>query len=168
MTHGSLRNSFPGVWPELLGALDKDYLRELDSFLDATYREDDVKPPRKDVFRAFRLTSFEAVRVVILGEDPYPKPGHAMAGRGWERLTDKAIELLGQRAEPVPFLGTAAWRKAHLVRSPRHLVRCAFHPSPRVRGRLVGCRHFSQTNWFLEHVGSPKIRWDCPGVEMTL
>lgn len=34
-------------------------------------------PPEADVFRAFR-TPFESVKVLILGQDPYPTPGHAM------------------------------------------------------------------------------------------
>lgn len=34
-------------------------------------------PPPEDVFRALALTPPEAVRVVILGQDPYPTPGHA-------------------------------------------------------------------------------------------
>ncbi|QTH58939.1 uracil-DNA glycosylase [Corynebacterium hindlerae] len=34
-------------------------------------------PPEADVFRAFR-TPVEDVKVLILGQDPYPTPGHAM------------------------------------------------------------------------------------------
>ena len=36
-----------------------------------------VAPGEADVFRALALTSPEEVRVVILGQDPYPTPGHA-------------------------------------------------------------------------------------------
>lgn len=36
-----------------------------------------VYPRRQEVFNAFRLTPFEAVRVVILGQDPYHGPGQA-------------------------------------------------------------------------------------------
>ena len=35
-------------------------------------------PAQEDVFRAFDLISPEAVKVVILGQDPYPDPEHAM------------------------------------------------------------------------------------------
>ena len=38
---------------------------------------DGVFPPRDQVFRALALTPPEAVRVVILGQDPYPTAGHA-------------------------------------------------------------------------------------------
>lgn len=34
-------------------------------------------PPGADVFRAFQ-TPLESVRVLIVGQDPYPTPGHAM------------------------------------------------------------------------------------------
>lgn len=34
-------------------------------------------PEAPDVFRAFAVTPFEDVKVVILGQDPYPTPGHA-------------------------------------------------------------------------------------------
>ena len=34
-------------------------------------------PDRTDIFRAFRVP-IESVRVVIVGQDPYPTPGHAV------------------------------------------------------------------------------------------
>jgi Uracil-DNA glycosylase (EC 3.2.2.-) len=37
----------------------------------------DYLPPQADVFRAFTYP-FGAVKVLILGQDPYPTPGHAM------------------------------------------------------------------------------------------
>ena len=36
-----------------------------------------VHPAPQDVLAAFELTPLESVRVVILGQDPYPTPGHA-------------------------------------------------------------------------------------------
>jgi uracil-DNA glycosylase len=36
-----------------------------------------ILPPARDVFAALALTPPEAVRVVILGQDPYPTPGDA-------------------------------------------------------------------------------------------
>jgi uracil-DNA glycosylase len=36
-----------------------------------------VFPPRRDIFRALDLTPFDAVRVVILGQDPYHGTGQA-------------------------------------------------------------------------------------------
>ena len=37
-----------------------------------------VYPSGKDIFRAFELTPFNEVKVVILGQDPYHNPGEAM------------------------------------------------------------------------------------------
>ncbi len=36
-----------------------------------------ILPAAQDVFTAFRLTPLQSVRVVILGQDPYPTPGDA-------------------------------------------------------------------------------------------
>ena len=36
-----------------------------------------IYPPGSQIFRAFELTPFEAVKVVILGQDPYHGPGQA-------------------------------------------------------------------------------------------
>ena len=36
-----------------------------------------IYPPAPDVFNAFKLTEFEQVKVVILGQDPYHGPNQA-------------------------------------------------------------------------------------------
>lgn len=41
------------------------------------YKTSTVYPPRKNIFRAIELTSFDKVKVVILGQDPYHGPGQA-------------------------------------------------------------------------------------------
>ena len=65
-------------WKELLGAeWDKPYFKELQSFLDQEYAEHTIYPPREEVGSAFRLTPYDAVKVVILGQDPYHGPGQA-------------------------------------------------------------------------------------------
>lgn len=48
----------------------------LRTFLDAQ-NVDEVLPVREDWFQALELCPLPAVRVVILGQDPYPTPGHA-------------------------------------------------------------------------------------------
>ena len=50
---------------------------DLQSFLAAEGTQHDVVPPPDDVFNAFDLVPPARVRVVILGQDPYPTPGHA-------------------------------------------------------------------------------------------
>lgn len=37
-----------------------------------------IYPPGQEIFRAFQLTPFDKVKVVILGQDPYHNPGEAM------------------------------------------------------------------------------------------
>ena len=37
----------------------------------------EILPPKAEILAAFKLTPRHSVRVVILGQDPYPTPGHA-------------------------------------------------------------------------------------------
>jgi uracil-DNA glycosylase len=50
---------------------------ELRAFLDAEAHEHAVYPPQSEVFRALALTPPGSVRVLLLGQDPYPGAGHA-------------------------------------------------------------------------------------------
>lgn len=56
----------------------KDYAIELKAFLDEEYAHHVVYPPRNLVFNAFKLTQPEAIKVVIIGQDPYHEPHQAM------------------------------------------------------------------------------------------
>lgn len=42
------------------------------------YEQEEVLPGKEDIFNAFKLTPFDKVKVVILGQDPYPNPENAM------------------------------------------------------------------------------------------
>lgn len=65
-------------WKEVLqGEFDKPYFRELTDFVRAEYQTKTIYPPAGLIFNAFNLTPFDAVRVVILGQDPYHGPGQA-------------------------------------------------------------------------------------------
>lgn len=55
----------------------KPYFQELESCLKKERSDYDVYPPEADVFNAFKLTPFEKVKVVILGQDPYHGDGQA-------------------------------------------------------------------------------------------
>ena len=57
--------------------IQKDYFKELDTFLEKEYREHEIYPPKEQIFEALRLTSFDNVKVVIIGQDPYHGPGQA-------------------------------------------------------------------------------------------
>ncbi len=55
----------------------KDYFTKLASFVKSEYLSSTVYPPAKFIFRAFELTPFDKVKVVILGQDPYHGKGQA-------------------------------------------------------------------------------------------
>ncbi len=65
-------------WDEYLGdEFKKDYYLRLRNFLKAEYARGEVYPDMYDLFSALRVTSYKAVKVVILGQDPYHEPGQA-------------------------------------------------------------------------------------------
>lgn len=68
-----------GAWEALLSpVMEQDGCRRLEDRVEAAYAGDrTVYPPREDLFTALRLTPPEAVRCVILGQDPYPGEGQA-------------------------------------------------------------------------------------------
>lgn len=68
----------PSDWSEVLGdELSEPYWSKLMAFVDADRSEHSVYPPADKVFKAFELSTYEATRVVILGQDPYHAPGQA-------------------------------------------------------------------------------------------
>lgn len=70
---------FPAAWEPHLGPLrQSDSFLQLDRFLTgemAAGRQ--VLPDTPHLFRALELTPPDSVRAVLLGQDPYPTPGHA-------------------------------------------------------------------------------------------
>lgn len=59
-------------WKEHLAAeFGKPYFEQLTAFVKNEYGNATVYPPPKEIFRAFDLTPFDQVKVVILGQDPY-------------------------------------------------------------------------------------------------
>ncbi len=57
--------------------LEKDYFSKLCAFVEEAYANKTVYPPKNKVFEAFNRTAFDAVKVVIIGQDPYHEPGQA-------------------------------------------------------------------------------------------
>ena len=55
----------------------KPYMKELRTFLVAEKQSWTVYPPGGEIFNAFSCTPFDAVRVVVLGQDPYHNQGQA-------------------------------------------------------------------------------------------
>src|SRR5436305_1562439 len=59
-------------WKKALEAeFDKEYFKEITDFVKHEYAKHTVYPAPKNIFRAFELTPFDDVKVVILGQDPY-------------------------------------------------------------------------------------------------
>ena len=56
----------------------KPYYLALRAFLKNEYATKTIYPPMNDIFTAFRLTSFEKTKVIIVGQDPYHEEGQAM------------------------------------------------------------------------------------------
>ncbi len=69
--------ALPAGWPRLAEERALPYFRALEAFLSREYDDATVFPPAVRVFEALELTSFRAVRVVLLGQDPYHQPGQA-------------------------------------------------------------------------------------------
>lgn len=90
-----------------------------------------------------------------------PKSHH---GKGWEIFTDRVVQLLAERKDPLVFLlwGRSAQEKWQYVQKTgsHHLVLSAAHPSPfSAHSGFLGCRHFSKTNEFLKSIGKSPIDW---------
>ena len=66
------------TWDEILkDEFQKDYYLELRNFLKKEYSTRVVYPNMYDIFNAFKKTSYEDVKIVILGQDPYHGEGQA-------------------------------------------------------------------------------------------
>ena len=85
------------------------------------------------------------------------------SNRGWERLTDRVIELLNEREQPMVFMlwGAYSLKKAGFVNTGKHLILKSPHPSPLSAHRgFFGCRHFSKANDFLIENKMVPIDWE--------
>ena len=202
----------------------KDYYKQLQTFLKEEYESHIIHPDKNDIFNALKWTSYEDVRVVIFGQDPYhgenqahglcfsvkkgvdippslkniykeladelglyiPDNGYlekwarqgvmllnasltvrdgeanSHKGKGWERFTDRIVELLNERKEPIIFLlwGNDAKKKEELITNPQHIILSAAHPSPLSASRgFFGCGHFKKVNNMLAAMNKPPIDW---------
>jgi uracil-DNA glycosylase len=209
----------------LAGEFEQPYMQDLRAFLAAELAAGKrIHPNPDEWFNAFNHTPMDRVRVVILGQDPYPTPGHAHGlcfsvqpqvrplpkslqnifreldddlgirntcgsllswadqgvlllnavltvesgksgshhGKGWERFTDRAVQILNAQAAPLVFVlwGRPAQLKGAHIDRARHLVLEAPHPSPLSAYRgYFGSKPFSKINAFIERQGQPPIDW---------
>lgn len=70
--------AIPAPWSAILGnEVNQPYFHELVRFVDHERNHHSIYPADPDLFSAFELTPPERVKVVILGQDPYPGAGQA-------------------------------------------------------------------------------------------
>ena len=63
----------PASWRPLLSAeLAKPYFTNLKQFVESEQKTHTVYPPEREIFSALNLTPYESVKVLLLGQDPYP------------------------------------------------------------------------------------------------
>jgi uracil-DNA glycosylase len=214
----------PG-WAQALAPVEDD-IRAIGEFLRGEQAAGRGFLPAGDrIFAAFQQP-FEQVRVLIVGQDPYPTPGHPIGlcfsvasdvaplpkslanifreyrddlghpmpatgdltpwvdqgvlllnrsltvqpgrpashrGKGWERVTDRAISALCERDQPLVAL---LWgRDARSLAPTLGAERClqAPHPSPLSASRgFFGSRPFSRANELLQRHGAEPIDWRLP------
>lgn len=217
-------------WEPILKAeFNKPYFIQMGEFLAKEYAEQVVYPGKAEIFNALNMTSFEDVKVVILGQDPYhgpnqahglsfsvqpgvkippslrniyqelhsdlglliPNHGHLVKwaeqgvlmlntvltvrageanshqGIGWEQFTERVIESLNEKSDPVVYFlwGASAQKKERLIDTSKHLVIKSPHPSPLSSYRgFFGSKPFSQANQHLEQAGLKPIDWQIRNV----
>ncbi|MBO6211959.1 uracil-DNA glycosylase [Algoriella sp.] len=65
-------------WKQVLNnEFEKDYFIKLTEFVKNEYATKTIYPPKSQIFSAFDYTSFDDVKVVIIGQDPYHGEGQA-------------------------------------------------------------------------------------------
>lgn len=82
--------------------------------------------------------------------------------KGWERFTDKVIDLLNTERSALVYLlwGASAQKKGARINSNKNLVLRAAHPSPlSAHNGFFGCKHFSMANRYLASNGVPPVDW---------
>ena len=90
---------------------------------------------------------------------------HAAAshqGHGWERFTDRIIEVVNEKSSTIVFIlwGAAARKKKSMIDTGRHTVIESAHPSPlSARNGFFGSRPFSKANEALARNGLPSVDW---------
>lgn len=212
-------------WAAALAPVDERISRMGQFLRDELAMRRPYLPAGPHVFRAFQRPLGE-VRVLVVGQDPYPTPGHAIGlsfavdphvrplprslaniyqelradvgveppahgdltawsdrgvmllnrvltvrpgapashrGRGWEEITERAIEGLVQRGGPLvailwgrdaqtlkPLLGSVPWVES-------------VHPSPLSASRgFFGSRPFTRVNRLLTSQGADPVDWSLP------
>lgn len=92
---GEPRSDKCPVWTKLFtDELQKPYMKELQSFINQERKTKKIYPAPRDVFNAFRLTHYDEVRVVIIGQDPFhtPNTAHGLAFSSLAKVTPPSLQ----------------------------------------------------------------------------
>lgn len=67
-----MKLTLPTDWQQVLQSeMNKEYIKELESFLTNEFQTQQIFPKKENIFTALETTPFQKVQVVILGQDPY-------------------------------------------------------------------------------------------------
>jgi len=67
-----LASAVPQDWKEKLSSeLNEPWFVQLQEFLNEEWQRETIFPAKKNIFSALKLTPFDQVKVLILGQDPY-------------------------------------------------------------------------------------------------
>lgn len=110
------------------------------------------------------LSSWADQGVLLLNSVLTVEMGKAAShqGRGWEKFTDRVIELLNKEKSGLVFIlwGSYAQKKGALIDRKKHLVIESVHPSPLSSHRgFFGSKPFSKTNSYLVQQQKAEIQW---------
>ncbi len=212
-------------WQDFLKEISQDAkMQAIQKQLAEEAKKYTIAPEPKNMFRVFKETPYDKVRVVVLAQDPYhgegqanglafaidndkdtppslrniikeveDNYGYALVDRslmgwarqgvfllntclsvrlhqplshqkiGWEWFTDRVIEHLSNREQPMVFMlwGAEARKKKDIIKS-HHLILEAPHPSPLSAHKgFFGCKHFLLADKWLKvcYNGEEPIRW---------
>jgi uracil-DNA glycosylase len=130
-----------------------------------------IFPPGSLMFNAFNTTPFNAVKVVLLGQDPYHGPGqaHGLCFSVPDGITPPPSlvnifkELYNDTGVSIPRHGNLSrWAQQGVLLLNASLTVRANEPMSHSKigwARFLGCRHFSKTNEYLVRNGIDPIDW---------
>lgn len=102
--------------------------------------------------------------VLLLNTSLTVREGQANSHKkiGWEIFTDRIIQALNERQEPIVFIlwGNNAKTKEEYITNKNHFIIKSVHPSPLSASRgFLGSKPYSKTNDFLKSIGEKEIDW---------
>lgn len=117
------------------------------------------------------LEAWARCGVLLLNTTLTVREGQAASHQkhGWETFTDRIIEVVSEKPEPVVFVlwGNSARRKRAKIDTTLHIVIESAHPSPlSAHNGFFGSKPFSRANAALVAAGREPIDWNLTGSEM--